>query len=104
VTLSDLQRLPARAALFALVTGFEMTMASLIKAKLPDARTWMAMLKPTKLDKIQKEISIAQAKDAFVDKLLFTQFADKAEIVKRLKSDWNARPGVRTAAEGFSES
>jgi CBS domain-containing protein len=84
VTLSDLQRLPVRAALFALVTGFEMTMADLIKAKLPDESAWMAMLKPTRLDKIQHEISIAQAKDAFVDKLLFTQFADKAEILKRL--------------------
>jgi hypothetical protein len=44
VTLSDLQRLPVRAALFALVTGFEMTMADLIKAKLPDESAWMAML------------------------------------------------------------
>jgi hypothetical protein len=88
VTLSDLQRLPVRAALFALVTGFEMTMIDLIKSKLPDESAWLAMLKPTRLDKIQKEISIAQTKDAFVDKLLFTQFADKAEIVLNL-------PGMR---------
>ena len=82
VTLSDLQRLPVRVALFALVTGFEMTMADLIKAKLPDEGAWMAMLKPTRLDKIQHEISMAQAKGAFVDRLLFTQFADKAEMLR----------------------
>ena len=43
------------------------------------------MLKPTRLVKIQQEIFIARAKDAYVDTLLFTQFADKAEIMKRLK-------------------
>jgi hypothetical protein len=84
VTLSDLQRLPVRAALFALVTGFEMTMADFIRTKLPNEAAWMAMLKPKRLDKIQNEISIAQAKDAFVDRLLFTQFTDKAEILKCL--------------------
>jgi len=44
----------------------------------------MAMLKPSRLDKIRQEISIAQAKDAFVDALLFTQFSDKADILKHL--------------------
>ena len=85
VTLSDLQRLPVRAALFALITGFEMTMADFIKAKLPDAQAWMAMLKPRRIEKIQQEISMAQAKDAFVDTLLYAQFCDKAEIMKCLK-------------------
>jgi len=84
VTLSDLQRLPVRAALFALMTGFEMTMIDLIKAKLPGAQIWMAMLKPKRREKIQQEISIALTKDAFVDTLLYTQFSDKAEIMKHL--------------------
>jgi hypothetical protein len=101
VTLSDLQRLPVRAALFALITGFEMTMASFIRAKLPDAGTWMAMLKPRRLEKIQREISIAQAKDAFVDKLLFTQFADKAEIVKRLNPAGMNGPALERQLKDF---
>ena len=101
VTLSDLQRLPVRAALFALVTGFEMTMIDLIKSKLPDESDWMAMLKPTRLDKIQKEISIAQAKDAFVDKLLFTQFADKAEIVKGLNPTGMHGPTLERQLKDF---
>jgi len=81
VTLSDLQRLPVRAALFALITGFEMTMIDYIKAVLPEERDWMALLKPIRLEKIQAEISVARAKDAFVDTLLYTQFCDKADIV-----------------------
>jgi hypothetical protein len=85
VTLSDLQRLPVRAALFALITGFEMTMADFIKAKLPNKRAWMTMLKPNRIDMIEQEISIAQAKDVFVDALLYAQFCDKAEIMKRLQ-------------------
>jgi len=102
-TLSDLQRLPVRAALFALVTGFEMTMADLIKAKLPDETAWMAMLKPTRLDKIEKEISIAQSKDAFVDKLLFTQFADKAEVVKRLNPTGMHGPTFERQLKDFQD-
>jgi hypothetical protein len=85
VTLSDLQRLPVRAALFALITGFEMMMTDFIKAKLPDMQAWMSMLKPKRIEKIEQEISIAQAKDAFVDALLYAQFCDKAEIMKHLK-------------------
>lgn len=59
-------------------------MTDLVKAKFPDAEIWMAMLKPKKSEKIQQEISIALTKDAFVDALLYTQFADKAEIMKHL--------------------
>jgi len=84
VTLSDLQRLPVRAALFALITGFEMTMAELIKVKVPNETDWMTMLEQNRQDKIKREVSRAQAKDAFVDTLLFTQFADKVEILKQL--------------------
>jgi len=101
VTLSDLQRLPVRAALFALVTGFEMTMADLIKAKLPDESGWMALLKPTRLDRIRREISTAQAKDAFVDPLLFTHFSDKTEIVKHLNPTGMKIPALEQQLKDF---
>jgi hypothetical protein len=83
VTLSDLQRLPVRAALFALITGFEMSMTDFIKAALPHEKAWMALLKSTRVEKIQQQIARADAKDAFVDALLYTQFCDKAEILKQ---------------------
>lgn len=92
VTLSDLQRLPVRAALFALITGLEMTMTDFIKATLPKEKMWMALLKPTRLEKIQQQVAIAQNKDAFVDTLLYTQFCDKAEILKQsISVDMSAR-------------
>ena len=47
-----------------------------------------------RLHRIQHEISIAQAKDAFVDKLLFTQFADKAELLKHLNPTGLHRPAL----------
>jgi hypothetical protein len=84
VTLSDLQRLPVRAALFALITGFEMTMIDFIKTALPNESAWKAMLKPRRLERIEREIAIALARDAFVDALLYTQFCDKTEIIRRL--------------------
>jgi hypothetical protein len=84
VTLSDLQRLPVRATLFALITGFEMTMADYIKTTLPDENAWMAMLKPKRIEKIQSEMSTARERDAFVDPLLYAEFCDKAEVIKRL--------------------
>jgi CBS domain-containing protein len=85
VTLSDLQRLPVRAALFALITGFEMTMTDYIKAELPNDDAWIAMLKPQRAEKIQMEMSTGRERDTFVDTLLYAQFCDKAEIVRRLK-------------------
>ncbi|MEY9189142.1 hypothetical protein [Bradyrhizobium ottawaense] len=87
VTLSDLQRLPVRAALFALITGFEMTMTDYIKATQPDESAWMSMLKPERAEKIQMEMSTGRERDAFVDALLYAQFCDKAEVVRRLKPD-----------------
>ncbi|MBR1197786.1 hypothetical protein JQ574_17460 [Bradyrhizobium sp. AUGA SZCCT0158] len=84
VTLSDLQRLPVRAALFALITGFEMTMADFIKARLPDEAAWMAMLRRERQEKLRREISTARTGGAFIDALLFTQFSDKAQILKQL--------------------
>lgn len=81
VSLSDLQRLPARVALFALITGFEITMAEFIKKKFPEDTNWLRMLTSKRQQKIKDEMSRARADDAYVESLLFTQFCDKNEIV-----------------------
>ncbi len=41
VSLSDLQKLPVRATLFALITGFEIMMAEFIKKKYPEDDGWL---------------------------------------------------------------
>jgi hypothetical protein len=81
VSLSDLQRLPARAALFALITGFEITMTEFIKKKYPEDAGWLKLLASKRQQKIKDEMSNARAGDSYVDSLLFTQFCDKKEIV-----------------------
>lgn len=81
VSLSDLQRLPVRAALFALITGFEITMSEAIRRECPEQDEWFHYLTKGRQDKIAKEIVTSKRDDGFVDALLFTQFCDKVEIV-----------------------
>ena len=81
VSLSDLQRLPVRAALFALITGFEITMAEAIRGKFAEDADWIVCLNDGRKDLIQKEIEKSKQDDGFVDALLFTQFCDKKAIV-----------------------
>jgi hypothetical protein len=88
VTLSDLQRLPVRATLFALITGFEIIMIDLIKAKVPDESRWMSMLEPPRARDVKRQIARARTQDCLVDALLHTNFSDKTAIVKQLNLGW----------------
>jgi CBS domain-containing protein len=92
VSLSDLQRLPARAALFALITGFEMTMADSIRKEHPSDCDWQKFLSKNRQLKIQEEKAKSKAGDSYVDSLLFTQFCDKREILKQQFSDERRDP------------
>jgi hypothetical protein len=83
VSLSDLQRLPVRAALFALVTGFEMTMSEAISRHFKREDGWLDCLSEGRRGKISFEINKARVGDGLVDSLLFTQFCDKADIIKK---------------------
>jgi hypothetical protein len=84
VCLSDMQKLPVRATLFAVVTGFELAMADLIRARFPDA-SWMDQLSKGRQAKIKEQISGSQNADGFVEALLFTQFKDKLDLIKKLR-------------------
>jgi hypothetical protein len=82
VSLSDLQRLPTRASLFALVTYLEMTMTEVIRCHIGDADP-LERLPPDRRKKVYEKIAKAKRSDAFVDALLFTEFADKVTLIKR---------------------
>src|SRR5215212_3357660 len=82
VSLSDLQRLPVRAALFALITGFEITMSKFIEQAYPDDEGWLCLLTKTRREKIKGEKTKSEAANGYVGSLLFTQFCDKQEIVR----------------------
>ena len=83
VTLSDLQRLPVRAALFTMVTHLEITMAQAIRAEFPHSEDWTNRLSDRRKALVLSNAEEAEAKDAFVDTLLFTQFGDKVTIIKK---------------------
>jgi hypothetical protein len=69
--------------LFALVTGFEITMAESIRRKFAVDEDWMAYLSEGRRAAIKTEIAKSKRDDGFVDALLFTQFCDKADIIRK---------------------
>lgn len=83
VSLSDLQKLPVRAALFALITGLEISMSETIKRGCPSADDWKQHLTPGRHEKINDESEKSRQDDGFVDETLFTQFCDKADILRK---------------------
>jgi hypothetical protein len=83
VSLSDLQKLPVRAVLFALITGFEITMMDAIKRTYNGESDWMNSLSLERRQNVEYQKSKSEKADAIVDTLLFTQFADKKTLVKK---------------------
>jgi hypothetical protein len=77
VGLSDLQRLPVRAALFGVVTYLEIIMADVVRDEFKGSDQWLDRLPAGRQDRLRKEIAKALGEDGPVDPLLFTQFADK---------------------------
>ena len=82
VGISDLQKLPARAALFGLITGLEITMADAIR-RANTAEEWERLLSEGRRAKLEQRIEKARKNDSFVDRLIYTEFADKISIVCR---------------------
>ena len=81
VTLSDLQRLPVRAALFALITGLERTMTGAISKQYEDDNEWWNLLNKCRPKKVREKVAKSEQGDGFVATLLFTEFCDKRDIL-----------------------
>jgi hypothetical protein len=80
VSLSDIQRLPVRAALFAIITQFEMAATRLIAEYFPQ-EGWMVSLSPGRREKIEDELRKATGDQNQVAPLLYTQIADKTDLL-----------------------
>jgi hypothetical protein len=93
VSLSDLQRLPVRAALFAMVTYLEMTMVEAIRSEFNECDDWMNRLSSKRRSEVRAKAAAAKVEDTFVDELLYTEFCDKVTIIRK-KPDF---PGSRRA-------
>jgi hypothetical protein len=85
VTHSDLQQLPVRASLFALITHLEMTMAEAIRREFDGSDRWKSRLPTDRLDKVESKLKAAIAADNVVDDLLFTEFCDKITVIRKSK-------------------
>jgi hypothetical protein len=83
VSLSDLQRLPVRAALFAMVTQLEMTMADVIRRGFTQSGHWIDRLSSKRKCNVHKRAAAAKSENTFVDMLLYTEFCDKVTIVRK---------------------
>ena len=83
VSLSDLQQLPVRAALFTLITCLEMAMAKRIEKEWhrDDPSGWLELLSDERQADILKAIRKAKKKDGFVSEIVLTHFSDKATII-----------------------
>ena len=81
VAWSDLQKLPVRAALFALVTGFELTMYETINRHFRKQEDWTECLDEVRLRMAEKEYRDQRDRGSDVDLLLCTQFCDKRDIL-----------------------
>ena len=82
VAWSDLQKLPVRAALFALVTGFELTMYEAIKRRFEERDDWTEHLSnEMRLCRARREYDKQRKRGSDVDLLLCTQFCDKRDIL-----------------------
>lgn len=86
VSLSDLHKLPVRAALFALITYLEMAMAQAIRVECPKSDKWKKRLSKKRRADLEKAIRAAKERDTWIEDLLFTQFADKVQVIKKSPS------------------
>jgi CBS domain-containing protein len=104
VSLSDLQRLPVRAALFGLVTHLEILMTNVIRTEFGASLQWMDRLSSGRQQIAKEKIDVAKEADTLVDTLLFTQFSDKVVILrKRTSFPWGSRSKFESELAAIQE-
>jgi len=113
VSLSDLQQLPVRAALFTLITRLEIAMAQRIENEWhgDNPGGWLQLLSDERQRRILEAIGKAKQEDGFVSEIAFSQLADKATIIRKrrlvpgsgsgLARDFNA---IRKLRDGIAHA
>jgi hypothetical protein len=82
ITISDLQKLPVRPALFLLITHLELLMAEVIRNHFhgrPDEE-WLALLK-TRRERVEKEWKDLTSQNLEIDQITATNFCDKRIVL-----------------------
>lgn len=83
VTLSDLQKLPARAALFGLITQLELEMGEAVQELFPNDG-WIDRLRPEDRTELQTNIERAKKRDVFTRAIDLTQLREKYFLLQNL--------------------
>ena len=83
VSWADLQHLPVRAALFGVITGFEIIMAYAIRRMFPSDDAWLKHLSCGRRKDVKEKIEESHKNDSNVDALLCTQISDKGDILRK---------------------
>ncbi len=86
VTLSDLQRLPVRPAIFLLITHLELLMSDYIRRRCQSEQDWLKELSSKRRKGIGNQWEKLQDNDLAIDKLTATHFSDKYKLVVKLGS------------------
>ena len=85
VTLSDLQKLPARAALFGLMTDLELVLQETISRRFKPPE-WKLQLNETRLCALRANIDRATSGGVLIhDEILYTELCDKLDIVRKVR-------------------
>jgi hypothetical protein len=85
ITLSDLQKLLARPAIFLLVTHVELLMAQWIRRNCTSEGTWLDELSDGRRDQVNDKWADLQSNSLAIDKLAATEFADKVDVLLKLR-------------------
>ena len=83
VTKSDLLKLPVRVYIFTLLSHLETSMLEFIREKLSET-DWIKALSPGRQKKLNCEWNRVQGKDLQIEKIYYTQWSDKRDIIKKL--------------------
>lgn len=86
ISLSDLQQLPVRAALFTLITALEIAMARRIEVEWQqDKQSWKQLISAERRDAIEAKIKEVREADGYVSDIALSQFADKATVIRKAR-------------------
>jgi CBS domain-containing protein len=104
ISLSDLQQLPVRAALFTLLTSLEIAMAQRIEAEWTSGSAdWMSKISAARQVPIRKAIARAKDGDGYVNDIVFTQLCDKVTIILKGRLVKGSPPKLRKAFKGIEK-
>ncbi|MBW4491384.1 MAG: hypothetical protein KME12_26850 [Trichocoleus desertorum ATA4-8-CV12] len=95
VTLSDLQKLPVRPALFMLITSVELLLAEWLRQSYPDEQVWLSKLSDSRQNRINEKWQGIQKSNMAIDRISTTDFCDKRDAVLKLGNF----PGQKKAVE-----